>query len=336
MRLGHFFTKLVNSFMLSAVIRLLTNNHLLSWSRDFDALISYVKSALTTKKAITNSSSASPMIKIKLYDSDAERLAKKSENKKNEGPGAGYTVTIKEMRIVENPKISYDEAKNVFKVVAPVEYEADAEGYDWSSAYIINELMGMDEGTFPHNPFKGELNLEIRNDESVWSEIDGAAFDDAENPTIEEKLDVLNSAFYKDKSFDEFGESYGGGWSHSSYTDVAEITATPDWYGDFTIDFAVSTEHDGTLTIDERFLQDIEFAHDYGQNRYELVEAIKDYISSKGLEPSWDEDSIYDYVAPLVTDKITDDYVKETLQEMIDGGLEFYNQERDTVEIDLT
>lgn len=267
--------------------------------------------------------------------SESSKTAARS-NKKNEGPGAGYTVTIKEMTIAAEPQITYDEAKNVFKVVAPVEYEADAEGYDWSSAYIINELMGMDEGTFPYNPFKGELELEIPNDESVWNEIDGAAFDDAENPTIDEKLDVLHSAFYKDKKFDDFSENYGGGWSHSKYTDVAQLVATPDWYGDFEIDFATTTDFNGTLTIDEYFLQDIEVAHDYDSNRYELVEAIKKYISDKGLEPSWDEDRIYDYVSPYVTDKVTDEYVKETLQEMIDSGLEFYNQERDPVEIDLT
>lgn len=267
--------------------------------------------------------------------SESSKTAVRS-NKKNEGPGAGYTVTIKEMTIAAKPQITYDEAKDVFKVVAPVEYEADAAGYDWSSAYIINELMGMDEGTFPHNPFKGELELEIPNDESVWNEVDSSAFDDAENPTIDEKLDVLYSAFYKDKEFEDFSENYGGGWSHSKYTDVAQIVATPDGYGDFVIDFATSTDFNGTLTIDEYFLQDIEIARDYDSNRYKLVEAIKKYISDKGLEPSWDEDSIYDYVAPYVTDTVTDDYVKETLQEMIDSGLEFYNKDRDTVEIDLS
>lgn len=297
-----------------------------------------------TEKRLNGSKKES---KMKNYECSMQKKIesfKKSEssktdvrsNKKNEGPGAGYTVTIKEMTIAEEPKITYDEAKDVFKVVAPVEYEADAEGYDWSSAYIVNELMGMDEGTFPYNPFKGELELEIPNDESVWNEIDGSAFDDAENPTIDEKLDVLHSAFYKDKKFDDFSENYGGGWSHSKYTDVAQLVATPDWYGDFEIDFATSTDFNGTLTIDEYFLQDIEVAHDYNSNRYELVEAIKKYISDKGLEPSWNEDSIYDYVAPYVTDKVTDEYVKETLQEMIDSGLEFYNQERDPVEIDLT
>ena len=297
-----------------------------------------------TEKRLNNSKKDSSM---KTYECSMQKKIesfKKSEssktaarsNKKNEGPGAGYTVTIKDMTIAAEPQITYDEAKNVFKVVAPVEYEADAEGYDWSSAYIINELMGMDEGTFPYNPFKGELELEIPNDENVWNEIDGAAFDDAENPTIDEKLDVLHSAFYKDKKFDDFSENYGGGWSHSKYTDVAQLVATPDWYGDFEIDFATTTDFNGTLTIDEYFLQDIEVAHDYNSNRYELVEAIKKYISDKGLEPSWDEDSIYDYVAPYVTDKVTDEYVKETLQEMIDSGLEFYNKDRDTVEIDLS
>lgn len=297
-----------------------------------------------TEKRLNNSKKESSM---KTYECSMQKKIesfKKSEssktavrnNKKNEGPGAGYTVTIKEMTIAEEPKITYDEAKDVFKVVAPVEYEADAEGYDWSSAYIVNELMGMDEGTFPYNPFKGELELEIPNDESVWNEIDGAAFNDAENPTIDEKLDVLHSAFYKDKKFEDFSESYGGGWSHSKYTDVAQLVATPDWYGDFEIDFATSTDFNGTLTIDEYFLQGIEIAHDYNSNRYELVEAIKKYISDKGLEPSWNEDSIYDYVAPYVTDTVTDEYVKETLQEMIDSGLEFYNKDRDTVEIDLS
>ena len=297
-----------------------------------------------TEKRLNNSKKESSM---KTYECSMQKKIesfKKSEssktavrsNKKNEGPGAGYTVTIKQMTIAAKPQITYDEAKDVFKVVAPVEYEADAEGYDWSSAYIINELMGMDEGTFPHNPFKGELELEIPNDESVWNEVDSSAFDDAENPTIDEKLDVLYSAFYKDKEFDDFSENYGGGWSHSKYTDVAQIVAMPDGYGDFVIDFATSNDFNGTLTIDEYFLQDIEIAHDYDSNRYELVEAIKKYISDKGLEPSWDEDSIYDYVAPYVTDTVTDDYVKETLQKMIDSGLEFYNKDRDTVEIDLS
>lgn len=300
-----------------------------------------------TEKRLNSSKKESKMKKFNCSMQKKIESFKKSEssktaarsNKKNEGPGAGYTVTIKEMTIVAEPQITYDEAKNVFKVVAPVEYEADAEGYDWSSAYIINELMGMDEGTFPYNPFKGVLTMEVKDSLDIWGAMQNSFFADRDDPTEEEKMEILTDVFHKGATFNDFEQSYGGGYTHSKFVSEDDVCMQADYYGFNDIEFGGAADGyaSGTLTIDDRFVEDIEFASDYGYNRYKLVEAIQQFVNGRGLEMDWSEDTLYDYVAPYVTsDEITDDVVKEILSDMVDSGIEFYNKDRDPVEIDLT
>lgn len=263
---------------------------------------------------------------------------KQTENreKPQEGPGAGYTVTIKGMTISDEPKISKDGDK--FIVEAPVEYEADAEGYDWSSAYIMNELVDTDEGTFPHNPFKGVLTMEVKDSPDIWGVMNDKFFDDVDNPTDEEKISVLKDRFYKGATFNDFEQNYGGGYSHSKFVSEDDVCMQADWDGFNDIEFGGAADGyaSGTLTIDDRFVEDIEFASDYGYNRYKLVEAIQQFVKGRGLEMDWSEDTLYDYVAPYVTsDEITDDYVKEILSEMVDSGVEFTDADGNPADLQL-
>ena len=263
---------------------------------------------------------------------------KQTENrgKPQEGPGAGYTVTIKGMTISDEPKISKDGDK--FIVEAPVEYEADAEGYDWSSAYIMNELVGTDEGTFPYNPFKGVLTMEVKDSPDIWDVMNDKFFDDVDNPTDEEKISVLKDRFYKGATFNDFEQNYGGGYSHSKFVSEDDVCMQADWDGFTDIDFGGAADGyaSGTLTIDNRFIEDIEFASDYGYNRYKLVEAIQQFVKGRGLEMDWSEDTLYDYVAPYVTsDEITDDYVKEILSDMVDSGVEFTDADGNPADLQL-
>ena len=263
---------------------------------------------------------------------------KQTENreKPQEGPGAGYTVTIKDMTISDEPKISKDGDK--FIVEAPVEYEANAEGYDWGSAYIMNELVGTDEGTFPHNPFKGVLTMEVKDSPDIWGVMNDKFFDDVDNPTDEEKISVLKDRFYKGATFNDFEQNYGGGYSHSKFVSEDDVCMQADWDGFNDIEFGGAADGyaSGTLTIDDRFVEDIEFASDYGYNRYKLVEAIQQFVKGRGLEMDWSEDTLYDYVAPYVTsDEITDDYVKEILSEMVDSGVEFTDADGNPADLQL-
>lgn len=263
---------------------------------------------------------------------------KQTENreKPQEGPGAGYTVTIKGMTISDEPKISKDGDKYI--VEAPVEYEADAEGYDWSSAYIMNELVGTDEGTFPHNPFKGVLTMEVKDSPDIWGAMQNSFFADRDNPTEEEKMEIITDVFHKGASFNDFEQSYGGGYTHSKFVSEDGVCMQADYYGFNDIDFGSESEGyiGGTLTIDDRFIEDIEFASDYGYNRYKLVEAIQQFVKGRGLEMDWSEDTLYDYVAPYVTsDEITDDYVKEILSDMVDSGVEFTDADGNPADLQL-
>ena len=263
---------------------------------------------------------------------------KQDENrgKPQEGPGAGYTVTIKGMTISDEPKISKDGDKYI--VEAPVEYEADAEGYDWSSAYIMNELVGTDEGTFPHNPFKGVLTMEVKDSPDIWGAMQNSFFADRDNPTEEEKMEIITDVFHKGASFNDFEQNYGGGYSHSKFVSEDGVCMQADYYGFNDIDFGSESEGyiGGTLTIDDRFIEDIEFASDYGYNRYKLVEAIQQFVKGRGLEMDWSEDTLYDYVAPYVTsDEITDDYVKEILSDMVDSGVEFTDADGNPADLQL-
>lgn len=263
---------------------------------------------------------------------------KQAENrgKPQEGPGAGYTVTIKGMTISDEPKISKDGDKYI--VEAPVEYEADAEGYDWSSAYIMNELVGTDEGTFPHNPFKGVLTMEVKDSPDIWGAMQNSFFADRDNPTEEEKMEIITDVFHKGASFNDFEQNYGGGYSHSKFVSEDGVCMQADYYGFNDIDFGSESEGyiGGTLTIDDRFIEDIEFASDYGYNRYKLVEAIQQFVKGRGLEMDWSEDTLYDYVAPYVTsDEITDDYVKEILSDMVDSGVEFTDADGNPADLQL-
>lgn len=263
---------------------------------------------------------------------------KQTENreKPQEGPGAGYTVTIKGLTISDEPKISKDGDR--FIVEAPVEYEADAEGYDWGSAYIMNELVGTDEGTFPHNPFKGVLTMEVKDSPDIWDVMNDKFFDDVENPTDEEKISILKDRFYKGASFNDFEQNYGGGYSHSKFVSEDDVCMQADWDGFNDIEFGGAADGyaSGTLTIDNRFIEDIEFASDYGYNRYKLVEAIQQFVKGRGLEMDWSEDTLYDFVAPYVTsDEITDDFVKEILSEMVDSGVEFTDADGNPADLQL-
>lgn len=262
---------------------------------------------------------------------------KQTENreKPQEGPGAGYTVTIKGMTISDEPKISKDGDK--FIVEAPVEYEADAEGYDWSSAYIMNELVGTDEGTFPHNPFKGVLTMEVKDSPDIWGAMQNSFFADRDNPTEEEKMEIITDVFHKGATFNDFEQSYGGGYTHSKFVSEDGVCMQADYYGFNDIDFGSASEGyiGGTLTIDDRFIEDIEYAHDYSSNQYEFVEAIKKFVEDRGLEIDWSDEALYDFVAPNVPSEVTESDVREALSSMIDSGVEFTDADGNPADLQL-
>lgn len=262
---------------------------------------------------------------------------KQAENrgKPQEGPGAGYTVTIKGMTISDEPKISKDGDKYI--VEAPVEYEADAEGYDWSSAYIMNEIIGTDEGTFPHNPFKGVLTMEVKDSPDIWGAMQNSFFADRDNPTEEEKMEIITDVFHKGASFNDFEQSYGGGYTHSKFVPEDGVCMQADYYGFNDIDFGSESEGyiGGTLTIDDRFIEDIEYAHDYSSNQYEFVEAIKKFVEDRGLEIDWSDEALYDFVAPNVPSEVTESDVREALSSMIDSGVEFTDADGNPADLQL-
>lgn len=243
-----------------------------------------------------------------IYKSDV--LEESKQDKKNEGHGAGYTVTIKDMEISDEPKVEYDEKKGVFTVEANVEYEANAEGYDWSTDYVMHDVIDTDEGTFPHNPYKGVLKLEITNTTDVW--------DSAEGLSTEEKVEDLKSSFYKGASFEDFEGSFGGGWSHSKMDDVVDVYAYTNDYGHVSIDFGKDVGIFGSLTIDERFVQNVDFSADFSLNLYELVDAVKEYLEGKGVDmDTISDESLNDVLGSWVTDDITPEYVKEVVTDAL-------------------
>lgn len=185
-----------------------------------------------------------------------------------EGPGAGYTVTIKDLEITEEPTIEYSANTGSFVVTAPVEYDADAAGYDWSVSGV-NAEVGM-----ASDPYRGELIFNIKDSPKIWKDVDPRYFEDEDKPTRDEKIEALRSYFYKGRTFGDFSENYGGGWSHTPYVDSVSVYFPSNPYGgrlDLDLEFEDPRSYDdtyddlvdGTLTIDSAFLQDIEFAHGY-------------------------------------------------------------------------
>jgi hypothetical protein len=151
-------------------------------------------------------------------------------------------------------------------------------------------------------------------------------------------MEIITDVFHKGASFNDFEQNYGGGYSHSKFVSEDGVCMQADYYGFNDIDFGSESEGyiGGTLTIDDRFIEDIEFASDYGYNRYKLVEAIQQFVKGRGLEMDWSEDTLYDYVAPYVTsDEITDDYVKEILSDMVDSGVEFTDADGNLADLQL-
>jgi len=215
-------------------------------------------------------------IKIRVRESahkkfESRRPARESRSiprKKVEGPGSGYTVTITDLEITEEPKIEYSANTGSFVVTAPVEYGADAEGYDWSVSGIHAEL-----GVKPA-PYRGELIFNIKDSPKIWKDVDPRYFEDEDKPTRDEKIEALRSYFYKGRTFGDFSENYGGGWSHTPYVDSVSVYFPSNPYGDrFDLDLEFEDPRsyddtyddlvDGTLTIHSAFLQDIEFAYGY-------------------------------------------------------------------------
>lgn len=215
-------------------------------------------------------------IKIRVRESahkkfESRRSTRESRSiprKKVEGPGAGYTVTITDLEITEEPKIEYSANTGSFVVTAPVEYGADAAGYDWSVSGVHAEL---GEKT---DTYRGDLIFNIKDSPKIWKDVDPAYFEDEDKPTRDEKIEALRSYFYKGRTFGDFSENYGGGWSHIPYVDSVSVYFPSNPYGDrFDLDLEFEDPRsyddtydalvDGTLTIDSAFLQDIEFAHDY-------------------------------------------------------------------------
>lgn len=215
-------------------------------------------------------------IKIRVRESahkkfESRRPTRESRSiprKKVEGPGAGYTVTITDLEITEEPKIEYSANTGSFVVTAPVEYGADAAGYDWSVSGV-NAEVGM-----ASDPYRGELIFNIKDSPKIWKDVDPAYFEDEDKPTRDEKIEALRSYFYKGRTFGDFSENYGGGWFHVPYVDYVSVYFPSNPYGDrFDLDLEFEDPRsyddtyddlvDGTLTIHSAFLQDIEFAYGY-------------------------------------------------------------------------
>ncbi len=238
-------------------------------------------------------------IKIRVRESahkkfESRRPARESRSiprKKVEGPGAGYTVTITDLEITEEPKIEYSANTGSFVVTAPVEYGADAEGYDWSVSGIHAEL-----GEKP-DPYRGELIFNIKDSPKIWKAVNPSYFEDEDKPTRDEKIEALQSYFYEGRTFGDFEENYGGGWSHVSYPDSVGVRFPRDAFAprfseDLLFDSGSYNDTyddlvDGTLTIDSAFLQDIEFA--YG---YDPEEADEYEVSDESRRPARESRSI--------------------------------------------
>jgi len=238
-------------------------------------------------------------IKIRVRESahkkfESRRPARESRSiprKKVEGPGAGYTVTITDLEITEEPKIEYSANTGSFVVTAPVEYGADAAGYDWSVSGIHAEL-----GEKP-DPYQGELIFKIKDSPKIWKDVDPAYFEDEDKPTRDEKIESLRSYFYKGRTFGDFSENYGGGWSHIPYVDSVSVYFPSNPYVDrFDLDLEFVPRRDkgtyddlidGTLTIDSAFLQYIAFAHDYNPEEADEYE-----VSDESRRPARESRSI--------------------------------------------
>ena len=136
-------------------------------------------------------------IKIRVRESahkkfESRRPARESRSiprKKVEGPGSGYTVTITDLEITEEPKIEYSANTGSFVVTATVEYGADAEGYDWSVSGVNAEV-----GMAP-DPYRGELIFNIKDSPKIWKDVDPLHFEDTDKPTRDEKIESLRSYF---------------------------------------------------------------------------------------------------------------------------------------------
>jgi len=239
-------------------------------------------------------------IKIRVRESahkkfESRRPTRESRSiprKKVEGAGAGYTVTIKDLEITEEPKIEYSANTGSFVVTASVEYGADAEGYDWSVSGLNAEL-----GDEP-DPYRGDLIFKIKDSPKIWKDVDPAYFEDEDKPTRDEKIEALRSYFYKGRAFSDFYENYGGGWFHKPYVDSVSVYFPSNPYGDrFDLDLEFEDPRryddtyddlvDGTLTIDSAFLQDIELAYGYDPEEDDEYE-----VSDESRRPARESRSI--------------------------------------------
>lgn len=208
-------------------------------------------------------------IKIRVHESAHKKFeSRRPTRKKVEGTGAGYTVTIMDMEITEEPKIEYSTHTGSFVVTAPVEYGADAAGRNWSVSGTNAEL------AVEPDPYRGDLIFKIKDSPKIWKDMDPAYFEDEDKPTRDEKIEALRSYFYKGRTFGDFYKYYGGSVFHKDYAGSVGVyfPSSPYLYRPYKdrFDLGLKLEEmprrgtgtydaliDGTLTIDSTFLQDI-------------------------------------------------------------------------------
>ena len=279
-------------------------------------------------------------IKIRVRESahkkfESRRPARESRSitrKVVEGAGAGYTVTITDLEITEEPKIEYSANTGSFVVTTPVEYVADAEGYDWSVSAVNAEAGGGPRTA--SNPYIGDLIFKIKDSPEIWKDVDPAYFEDEDKPTRAEKIEALQGYFYKGRTFGDFHESYGGGWSHVSYPDSVGVCFPSDDFtnrfsedlvfdrdlefesGGYNVNYADSIG--GALTMDSDFLQDIEFAREYAiygpeeDDEYEVSDESRRPIrESRSIPQRVLKRMAADGDAIDITDKIDAAYARE-------------------------
>ena len=214
-------------------------------------------------------------IKIRVHESAHKKFESRrsATRKKVEGTGAGYTVTIMDMEITEEPKIEYSTHTGSFVVTAPVEYGADAAGRNWSSgsSWSVSGL-NAELGVEP-DPCRGDLTFKIRDSPKIWKYVDPVYFEDEDKPTWDEKIEALQGYFYKGRTFSDFSEYYGVSVFHTDYVGSVGVYFPSDALAnrfDLDLEFEERPRRDtgnyddridGTLTIDSAFLQDIGAAH---------------------------------------------------------------------------
>ena len=139
--------------------------------------------------------------KVTLTFKQLKRLVK--ESRVNEGPGAGYTVEMKDITLLNATATVADGA---WKVKGDCRFIGHAEGYDWSTEELEYE------GQFEFHVNTHQINKYVEKYLPEW---------DPENVTEEDiKVMLERTSAY---SIEDISQMIGAGWLHVKWDGVLEV-----------------------------------------------------------------------------------------------------------------